>query len=340
MNELTKGYKDLLQSLKEQIKTSQIRAIVSVNSELIRLYWEIGSSIKKKQEQEGWGAKTIEKLAKDLKSAFPEMKGFSRTNISYMVQFANAYPDFQFVQQAVGQIPWSHNIILLQNVSNQEERLWYARKTIESGWSRAVLQHWIDSELYKRQGKAVTNFKDTLPSPQSDLAHETLRDPYNFDFLTLAADHRERDLEQGLVDNIQQTLLELGQGFAFVGKQVDIEVSGSSFRIDLLFYHTKLHCYVVVELKSTAFKPEYTGQLNFYLAAVDDLLRHPDDKPTIGMLLCKTKDNLIVEYALRNVQSPIGVAAYEATLVEKLPKEFRGSLPTIEELETELQKNS
>lgn len=334
---LTKDYAELLRNIKEKVRSSQVKAALSVNQELIKLYWGIGADVFKKQRDEGWGAKTIEKLAKDLKTSFPAMKGFSKTNLKYMVQFAREYPIFKKSQQLVGQIPWGHNIILMQRLENQEERLWYAKKTIENGWSRSVLETWIDSDLHKRQGKAITNFEETLPKPQSDLANQTLKDPYCFDFLALRQKFDERELEDGLLTHIQKFLLELGSGFAFVGRQYPIEVGGTEYYIDLLFYHLTLRCYCVIELKSVEFKPEYAGKMNFYLSAVDDLLKRPDDKPTLGMILCKTKNAFKVEYALRNVSSPIGVSGYETNIIESLPENLKGSLPTIEEIEQELE---
>lgn len=334
---LTKGYKNLLKEIKEKVKTSQLKAVLSVNQELIQLYWEIGLTVHKRQEEEGWGAKTIERLAKDLKSSFPDMKGLSRTNISYMAQFAKEYPNFETIQQVIGQIPWGHNILLFQKLKTKEERIWYANKTIENGWSRSVLLHWIDSGLHKRQGKALTNFNNTLPSPQSDLANETLKDPYNFDFLTLRKAFDERELEESLIDHVQKFLLELGTGFAFVGKQYPIKAGNKDLYIDLLFYHLKLRCYFIVELKAREFDSRDAGQISAYLSAVDDLLRNEGDNQSIGMILCKTKDNVFVEYVLRNFNRPIGVAEYETKIMESLPEDLKGSLPTIEELEQEFE---
>lgn len=331
------GYLSLLQEIKDQVRSSQIKAAVTVNKELIKLYWTIGQSIAQRQEKEGWGAKVVEKLAKDLKSAFPEMKGFSTRNIQYMLKFAREYPDFSIVQQAVAQIPWGHNRLILDKIKDIESRVWYAHKTIENGWSRSVLDHWIDSKLHQRQGKATTNFEITLPPPQSDLAEETLKDPYCFDFLTLREKFDEKELEDGLLNHIQKFLLELGAGFAFVGRQVELSVGGQDFYLDMLFYHLKLRCYVVVELKAKAFIPEDAGKLNFYLTAVDKLLKHPDDKPTIGLLLCKTKNQVVAEYALQDIDKPIGVAEYETKLIESLPDNLKSSLPTIEEIEQELE---
>ena len=332
-----KEYKAFFKEIKEKILTSQVKAALAVNHELINLYWEIGSKIHLKQKDEGWGAKTVENLAKDLKSTFPEMKGFSLTNIKYMVQFAKEYPEFAISQQVVGQIPWGHNILLLQRLETLQDRLWYAHKTIEHGWSRNVLLHWLDSGLHRREGRAITNFQITLPSPQSDLAHQALKDPYCFDFLTLRDKHDEQELESGLLDHVQRFLLELGAGFSLVGRQVHLEVGGQDFYIDLLFYHYKLRCFIVVELKATDFKPEYVGKMNFYLSAVDDKMRHPDDKPTIGLLLCKGKNKVVAEYALRDVNKPIGISQYEAKIIESLPDELKGSLPSIEQIEQELE---
>lgn len=334
---IPKEYPLFLLEIKQKILSSQVKAALSVNRELINLYWEIGSKIHLKQKDEGWGAKTVENLAKDLKSTFPEMKGFSLTNIKYMVQFAKEYPEFVISQQVVGQIPWGHNILLLQKLTSPEERLWYANKTIENGWSRNILLHWLDSNLYKREGQAVTNFQATLPSPQSDLAHQTLKDPYCFDFLTLKKKFNEKELETGLLEHTQKFLIELGAGFAFVGRQYPLTVSGKEFFLDLLFYHLDLRCFVIVELKAKEFTPKDAGQMNFYLSVVDDLLRKPGDNPSIGLLLWKTKDRIIAEYALRDINKPIGISQYETALLESLPDKLKGALPTIEEIERELE---
>jgi predicted nuclease of restriction endonuclease-like (RecB) superfamily len=332
-----KEYKAFFKEIKEKILISQVKAALAVNHELINLYWEIGSKIHLKQKDEGWGAKTIENLANDLKSTFPEMKGFSYRNLKYMVHFAKEYPDLAIGQQVVAQIPWGHNILLLQKLEAIQDRLWYAHKTIEYGWSRNVLLHWLDSGLHKREGKAITNFQITLPFPQSDLAHQTLKDPYCFDFLTLRDKHDEQELESGLLDHVQRFLLELGTGFSLVGRQVHLEVGDQDFYIDLLFYHYKLRCFIVVELKATDFKPEFVGKMNFYLSAVDDKMRHPDDKSTIGLLLCKGKNKVVAEYALRDVNKPIGISQYEAKIIESLPDELKRSLPSIEQIEQELE---
>ncbi|NJL65688.1 MAG: DUF1016 domain-containing protein [Microcoleus sp. SM1_3_4] len=326
------GYGNLLADLKERIRSAQVRAALAVNRELVLLYWQIGREILARQEQEGWGTKIVTRLAKDLKQEFPEMKGFSRANLLYMRAFAAAWTDEQIVQQVVGQIPWGHNVRLLDKVSDREQRLWYARQTIAYGWSRAVLEHQIETQLYQRQGKAITNFESTLPKPQSDLANQLLKDPYNFDFLSLGTQAQERDLEKALVDRIRDFLLELGVGFAFVGSQYHLEVGGEDFYLDLLFYHLRLRCYVVIDLKMGDFKPEYSGKMSFYVSAIDDLLRHPDDRPTIGLILCKSRNQTIAEYALRDVNKPIAVARYQ----QELPEQLRGVLPSVEQLESAL----
>jgi len=261
-------------------------------------------------------------------------KGFSPRNLRYMRSFAEAWPDEAILQQLVAKLPWGHNVCLLDYLDTSEERLWYARQIVEYGWSRNVLVHQIDSKLYQRQGKAITNFERALPAPQSDLAHQLLKSPYNFEFLTLQQDAEERALEQGLIEHIRQFLLELGKGFAFLGSQYHIEFDDEDYFLDLLFYHVKLRCYVIIDLKSGKFRPEYAGKMNFYLAVVDDLLRHPDDHPSIGLILCKEKKALTVEYALRNTATPIGVSEYLIT--EVLPEALKTSLPTVEQLEAEL----
>jgi predicted nuclease of restriction endonuclease-like (RecB) superfamily len=298
---LPDDYEAFLQSLKERIRTAQVRAALAVNRELVLLYWQIGQEILERQKQRGWGAKVIQKLATDLKSEFPEIKGFSRTNLLYMRAFANAYPDEQIVQQLAGQIPWFHNCVLLDKIKNYDERLWYIQQTIENGWSRAILEYQIDSNLYQRQGKAITNFAQALPKPQSELAQQILKSPYNFDFLSLGKEAQERDLEKALIAHMHDFLLELGVGFSFVGSQYPLEVGEQEFRIDLLFYHLKLRCFIVIDLKMDKFEPAFSGQINFYVNVVDDVLRHPEDQPTIGIVLCKSKENTIVEYALRGL---------------------------------------
>lgn len=332
-----KGYAEWLGELKSRIQSAQVRAALAVNSELVRLYWEIGRGILEKQKSEGWGAKVIDRLADDLRREFPDMKGFSPRNLKYMRAFAEAWPDEQFVQEVLAQITWYHNITVLDKLKNVKEREWYTRQAIEHGWSRNILVMQIESRLYHRHGKAITNFAVQLPSPQSDLAQQTLKDPYLFDFLGLGAEAHEREVEGALTTHITRFLLELGAGFSYVGKQVHLEVGGEDFYLDLLFYHLKLRCFVVIELKAGAFKPEYAGQLNFYLSAVDAQLKHPDDNPTIGLLLCKERNRLVAEYALRGVSQPIGIAEFQ--LVESVPEELSGSLPSIEQLEAELGKD-
>ena len=332
---LPENYDDFLSGLKERIRNAQLRAAIAVNQELVVLYWHIGREVLDKERSQGWGAKVVERLATDLKKAFPEMKGFSARNLRYMKTFAEAYPDESILQQLAARIPWFHNCVLLEKVKDAQARNWYIQQTIEQGWSRNVLTHYVDSQLYQRQGAATTNFLQTLPQPQSDLAQQILRDPYNFDFLSLGDAAQERDLENALVNHIRDFLLELGVGFAFVGSQYPLQVSGKDFRIDLLFYHFRLHCFVVIDLKAVEFEPEFGGKMNFYVSAVDDLLRSENDQPTIGMILCKTHDKTIVEYSLRDVNKPIGVSTYQ--LRDALPDQLQGSLPTIEQLEMELE---
>jgi len=298
------------------------------------LYWGIGKEILTRQREGGWGTKVIERLAKDLRAEFPEMQGLSPRNLGYMKAFAEAWPDEAILQQPVAKLPWGHNVRLLDLVKNPKERLWYIEQAIQNGWSRNVLVMQIESGLYRRQGKALTNFQATLPPPQSDLAQQIIKDPYNFDFLTLTTEAQERDLERELLAHLRQFLIELGVGFAFVGSQVLLEVGGEDFKLDLLFYHLKLRCFVVIDLKMGPFKPEYAGKLNFYLSAVDDLLRHPDDKPSIGLVLCKAKNRIVAEYALRDIAKPLGISEFRH--LENLPEQLKGTLPTIEEIEAEL----
>ena len=366
---LPTGYAPLLADLKTRVRAAQVKAAVAVNRELIQLYWHIGREILQAQRAEGWGAKVVERLARDLAKEFPEMGGFSYTNLMRMRAFAEAYCVTTILPQPVGELAkrtddrkittanpqpvrqlddlfepltklsWSANILLLERVKDLATRLWYARQAVANGWSRAVLTVQIESRLHQRSGRAITNFAHTLPPAQSDLAREVLKDPYTFDFLTLGPAAQERDLEQALVDNVQKLLLELGAGFAFVGRQVHLEVGDEDFYLDLLFYHLRLRCFVVVDLKMQAFEPEFTGKMNFYLSAVDAQMRHPDDAPSIGLLLCKdAKNRLKVEYALRDVKKPIGVAEWQTRLVEALPKKLRGALPTIADIERELNR--
>jgi predicted nuclease of restriction endonuclease-like (RecB) superfamily len=329
------GYEEFLRDLKQRIHAAQMRAVVAVNRELILLYWHIGREILERQDRAGWGAKIVGRLARDLRREFPNVKGFSRTNLLYMRAFAETWPEVSFVQQVVGQIPWGHNLRILDLVKEPKQREWYAKASLRHGWSRNVLVLQIESGLHRRQGKAQTNFPLTLPAPQSDLTQQVLKDPYNFDFLTLTEGAREKELEGGLLEHLRKFLMELGVGFAFVGSQYPLEVGGEDFKVDLLFYHLKLRCFVVIDLKMGAFKPEYAGKMNFYLSAVDDLLRHPDDRPSIGLVLCKSKNSVIAEYALRDTAKPIGVANFRVT--EHLPADLKANLPTIEELERELR---
>jgi predicted nuclease of restriction endonuclease-like (RecB) superfamily len=334
--EIPSNYAALLASLQERIRGAQVRAALSVNRELVLLYWQIGREILIQQGAQGWGAKVIDRLSQDLRRAFPEMKGFSARNLKYMRAFAEAWPDEQFVQQVAAQIPWFHNCVLLDKLSSPGEREWYARRAIENGWSRNVLVHQIDTRLHVRLGAAQTNFERTLPAPQSELAQQLLKDPYTFDFLSLDREAHERDLERALIEHLRAFLLELGLGFAFVGSQYHLEIGDQDFYLDLLFYHFRLRCFVVIDLKIGAFQPEDAGKMNFYLSAVDDRLAGAQDQPSIGLILCRDKNRVIVEYALRDLSKPIGVSAYQLT--RALPEEIRGSLPTIEELEAELSR--
>jgi len=330
------GYAAFLRDLKGRIQAAQVRAAFAVSRELILLYWNIGRDIAARQEQQGWGEAVIRRLSTDLQTAFPGVEGFSYRNLYRMRAFHRAYPDeARFVTQPVSQIPWGHNIVLFQKLKSHDERLWYAQETVAHGWSRAILTHQIESGLYGRHGQAQTNFERTLPPAQSDLARQILKDPYNFDFLTLDSEAHERDLERGLLAHVRDFLLEMGAGFALLGSQYHIEVSGRDFYMDLLFYHVRLHCYVVVELKAVEFTPADAGQLNFYLSAVDDLLRQEGDAPTVGLILCKTRDRTIAEYALRDISKPLGIAEFR--LQDALPQDLRRTLPTIGELEAALE---
>lgn len=328
------GYANWLRELKTRIYGAQQRATLAVNRELVLLYWQIGRDILARQAEQGWGAKVIERLAHDLRTAFPDMKGFSPRNLKYMRAFAEAWTEPEFVQQAAAQIPWGHNLVLLDRLNTGAERRWYAAKSIEHNWSRNVLVMQIETRLLERSGTAVTNFPVSLPKPQSDLARESLKDPYRLDFLGLTDEAQERDIEHALVKHVTEFLLELGAGFAFVGRQVMLDVGGDEFFIDLLFYHLKLRCYVVIELKAGKFKPEHLGQLGFYLTAVDRQVKSEQDNPTIGLLLCKSKNKVVAEYALGDKTQPMGIAEYK--LLESLPAELQTSLPSIEQIEREL----
>lgn len=330
-------YPGWLAELKSRIAGARQRAVLAANAEQIQLYHDLGRDILDRQAREGWGAKVIDRLSADLRAAFPDMKGLSSRNLKYMKYFAEVCPDRQFGQQSAAQLPWFHIVTLLTQVRDSDERAWYARQAVDQAWSRDTLTSQIRSRLHQRQGAALTNFDRRLPAPQAGLATQILKDPYRFDFLGLGDEAHERDIENALVRHITRFLLELGAGFAFVGRQYRLEVDGEEFFIDLLFYHTRLKCHVVVELKATAFKPEHAGQLNFYLAAVDAQVKAPDDKPTIGLLLCKTKKRLVAEYALSGIDKPMGVAEYQ--LVKALPEPLDTCLPTIEALEEELSRD-
>ncbi len=329
------GYAEWLIDLKSRIHTAQQRATLAVNRELVLLYWQIGRDILARQAEQGWGAKVIERLAHDLREAFPDMKGFSPRNLKYMRAFAEAWSDAEFVQAVLAQLPWYHQLALLDKLTSPEARRWYAAKAIEHNWSRNVLVIQIETRLRERNGAAVTNFATSLPKPQSDLARESLKDPYRFDFLGLTGEAQEREIEHALVKHVTDFLLELGAGFAFVGRQVLLDVGGEEFFIDLLFYHLKLRCYVVIELKAGKFKPEHLGQLGFYLTAVDRQVKSEHDNPSIGLLLCKSKNKVVAEYALGDKSQPMGIAEYK--LLESLPEELKTSLPSIEQIENELK---
>ena len=358
MKELvSQEYKIWLESLKNKFRSSQIKASIKVNTTLLEFYWDLGEQIVEKQQEYKWGSGFLEKLSRDLSAEFPDVKGFSYTNVKNIRQW------FVFWQQLVGElkttksqqlvgessvdktkqivsqifmIPWGHNIAIIQKCKNIDEAIYYVQNTLKNGISRSVLVHQIESNLYERNGKALTNFENTLPPIQSDLAKEITKDPYNFDFITLTNDYQEKELEDALTQNITNFLLELGSGFAFVGRQYKLIVGGDEFKIDLLFYHIKLKCYVVVELKATSFKPEHAGKLSFYTSAIDGELKSSDDNPTIGILICKSKNDTVVEYALRDINKPLGISEYQLT--EILPKEYKSSLPSIEEIEAKLDE--
>jgi predicted nuclease of restriction endonuclease-like (RecB) superfamily len=358
---MPEGYAQLLKEIKARIQQSQTRAMFSVSSEMIRLYWDIGRMINMRQQQEGWGAAVIPRLSRELRNELPEEKGYSERNIKRMLAFYRAYQDpMAIVPQAVAQlavepkepqavaqeptpkdsilwsIPWGHHAMLMEQVGDVSVRLWYMEQTLANGWSRDVLSLMVKSNTHHRQGRAVTNFKQNLPSPQSDLARQILKDPYLFDFVTLDTQFRERELETGLVRHLERFLIELGQGFAFVGRQYRIEIDETDFYIDLLFYHLQLRAFIVIDLKTGPFRPEYAGKLNFYCNVVNDKLRHASDQPTIGLILCQGKDRLLAEYSLAGIDKPIGVSSYELT--RALPSTLRSVLPTVEELEAELDE--
>jgi predicted nuclease of restriction endonuclease-like (RecB) superfamily len=325
-------YTKWISELKNKIKRTQIKAALSANKEVIKLYWEIGRELYDKQENQGWGNSVVDNLEKDLIAEFPSLKGFSRRNLFYMKGFYSFYhEEFEKVQQLVAQIPWGHNILIYSKSETIEQAKFYLSSTIENNWSRSILDMQIGTDLYSRQGKAITNFTNTLPEPDSDLANQSLKDPYLFDFLTLKKDADERSIEDQLTKHITLFLLELGTGFAFIGRQYKLEIGEKDFYIDLLFYHTKLRCYVVVELKAKNFRPEYAGKLSFYLSAIDDKLKTESDNPTIGIVLCQEKNKIEAEYALRGISQPIGVAEYQ--LSKAIPDDIKSELPTIEEIE-------
>lgn len=351
-------YTDLLTSVKQRIRQGQTRAVMAANAELIALYWDVGRMIHERQQLEGWGAGVIPRLALDIRNELPEVKGFSERNIKLMVQFYHEYPamfsigqrpvaqlpeqmpstneisKMVLMQQLVAQLLWGHNVLLMQKVKDISIRYWYAQTVIEHGWSRDVLNLQINSRAHERQGKAVTNFEARLPPPQSDLVQQALKDPYIFDFLTMEEPFHERELETELIRHLEKFLLELGQGFAFVGRQYRVEVGEEDYYVDLLFYHLKLRCFVVIELKKGSFKAEYAGKMNFYCNVVDDRLRHTDDNPTIGLILCQDRKTVLAEYALRGIDKPIGISEYELT--RALPESLKSALPSIEDIEREL----
>lgn len=366
-----KTYLQWLKSIKEQVRNSQLKASIAVNTELIQFYWLLGESIAEKVKKHNWGSAVIDQLAIDLKKEFPDMDGFSRTNLYYIKQFYEFYSQgtntlqvsektlklpvnkgkstikkvpqpvgqiqkTSFIPQAVGQIPWGHHRLIIDKIKDYRQALFYLHQTIQNNWSRNVLALQIDTGLHKRQGKALNNFKLTLPKKQSELAIQTLKDPYIFDFLSLNKNASERDIELQLTQQLAKFLLELGQGFAFVGSQYQIKVEKKDYKLDLLFYHTHLRCYIVIELKAGEFEPEHAGKLNFYLSAVDSQIKHKLDNPTIGILLCRTKNNIEVEYSLRDTKKPIGVSGFK--FLEKLPKSLQDNLPTVAQLEAEFKK--
>jgi predicted nuclease of restriction endonuclease-like (RecB) superfamily len=344
-------YKAFIQDVKQRIQSAQIKAAIAVNQELLHLYWDLAELIVLKQQEATWGDRFITQMSKDLKDEFPDQKGFSKRNLELMRQWYRFWSaDSAIVQQAatqlekpsiipeIFQIPWWHNVVIISKIKNADEAIFYVQKTIQNNWSRSVLTHQIESQLYLRDGQSLTNFAATLPTPQSDLAKQILKDPYNFDFLMLREQHDEQELENALVEHITKFLLELGSGFSYLGRQYPLEVGGDKFVMDLLFYHVRLHCYVVVELKTVKFQPEFAGKLNFYTSAVDGIMKTEQDNPTIGLLICKSKNDTVVEYSLRGSNQPIGISEYMIT--QYLPEEFKSSLPSIEDIEAELGDRS
>ncbi|MDR1133136.1 MAG: PDDEXK nuclease domain-containing protein [Synergistaceae bacterium] len=334
--DMPKSYGDLRDSIINRIKDTRFKVLYHANAEKNLMYWQIGNDILRKQENEGWGAKVIDRLSKDLKEAFPDMSGFSPRNLKYMRKFAESWTNEEIVQQVVAQIQWRSIITLIDKLNENESRLWYAQKALKHGWSSNILSIMVEARLIDREGKAVTNFNDTLPSSDSDMAVQSFKDPYLFDFLGTGDRRREAEVERELVAHIEKFLLELGQGFAFVGRQVHLEVGGDDFYIDLLFYHLKLRCYVAIELKARDFEPGDVAQLNMYQNIVNKALRHPDDKPTIGLLLVKGKNKIVVEYSLMSYTNPIGVADWQTQLTREIPEDLKTDLPTVEEIEREL----
>lgn len=334
--EMDNSYESFVEQLKQTIQTTRVAVTLQANSQLIMMYWQIGNMILEAQKNQGWGSRVIDRLSFDLRESFPDMKGFSASNLKNMRRFAQAWPDLEIGQQPVVQLPWGSNLVLLAKLDTMQDRLWYAQQAIENGWSRSVLSMQIDSLLKERSGKALNNFSDTLPPTNSDLAVQIFKDPYLFDFLGTDIPHRELEIEKKLTEHIQDFLLELGRGFAFVGRQVELEMGSDVFRIDMLFYHLKLRCYVVIELKAGKFEPGFVSQLNLYRNVVDDILRHESDGKTIGLLLVKEKNDMVVRYALGGFENPIGVAGWQKGIEKALPKELEDSLPTVEEIEREL----
>jgi predicted nuclease of restriction endonuclease-like (RecB) superfamily len=359
------GYRAILVEIKQRVQRTQVRAALSANAELVALYWDIGKMILERQTREGWGTKVIDRLAADLQAEFPGRQGFSPRNLKYMRAFAEAWPgglnneqvlqsppaktsivqqpvaqlqSTPIVQSPLAQLPWRHHTILLDKLDRPEDRLWYARAVIENGWSGNILALQIESGLHLRQGKATTNFKRALPPDQSDLAQSITKDPYLFDFLGLTGPNNERTIEEGLIAHVEKFLLELGNGFALVGRQLHLEIGEQDFYLDLLFYHWKLRAFIVIDLKARDFTPEAAGKMNFYLSAVDDLYKQPGDQPSLGLILCRNKNRVLAEYALRDMTKPIGVSGYVTQLVEQLPKNLRGTIPTVKEIENELSR--
>lgn len=344
MNEMIL-YGNLLKDIKKRIQQAQAKAILSVNSEMILMYWDIGRIIAEQQQKEGWGSGVIPRLSRDIRNELPEQKGFSERNINFMMQLYKEYEvsilkqpvsKLEERKQLVSQVPWGHNILLMQRLKDNDIRFWYMQQTIQNGWSRDTLSSMLKNKVHVRQGKLADNFDKTLPATRSDMVRQGLKDPYIFDFVTLAEPFAERELETELIKHLEKFLIELGAGFAFVGRQYHLEISEKDFYVDLLFYHLRLRCFIVIELKKGDFKPEYAGKMNFYCSAVDDLLKHSTDQQTIGLILCETKDKVFAEYALRDIHKPIGVSEYELT--RSLPENLKGSLPSIEELEAEMSK--